>query len=277
MSNQLMAVPSAAAMSTQVDHKAVIAQVKAIQKIMSDVMKDGMHYGVIPGTKQPSLYKAGSEALLSAFHISVEPEIDSRRDGDHISYTVRCIGRHMQSGIVVGMGVGECSTAEEKYCWRAAVCEQEYDDTADTHRRVKWNKGYKGAAPWSVLQVRTNPADLANTCLKMAKKRAQIDLTLTSLSASDIFTQDVEDLPAEYLDDGSEAPAQKPNKYQPQAKAGAPAPEGPCTEGQVKLLKAKLGASGKQESELLAQFQIGTIEEMPKAKVNAALDWLAGK
>ena len=50
-------------------------------------------------------------------------------------------------------------------------------------------------------QVRTNPADIANTVLKMAKKRAQIDLTLTATAASDCFTQDVEDLPEELRDD----------------------------------------------------------------------------
>jgi hypothetical protein len=47
------------------------------------------------------------------------------------------------------------------------------------------------------MQIRTEPADVANTVLKMAKKRAQIDLTLTATAASDIFTQDVEDIPDE--------------------------------------------------------------------------------
>jgi hypothetical protein len=46
-------------------------------------------------------------------------------------------------------------------------------------------------------QVRTVPDDLGNTVLKMAKKRAQIDMTLTALGVSDLFNQDIEDLPAE--------------------------------------------------------------------------------
>jgi hypothetical protein len=38
-----------------------------------------------------------------------------------------------------------------------------------------------------------DPADQYNTVLKMAKKRAHVDATLTATAASDIFTQDVED------------------------------------------------------------------------------------
>ena len=36
-------------------------------------------------------------------------------------------------------------------------------------------------------------ADTYNTVLKMAKKRALVDATLTATAASDIFTQDLED------------------------------------------------------------------------------------
>ncbi|MGA9670643.1 MAG: hypothetical protein WBQ94_15640 [Terracidiphilus sp.] len=47
------------------------------------------------------------------------------------------------------------------------------------------------------MQVRQEPADLANTILKMAKKRSQIDATLTVTGASSMFEQDLEDLPEE--------------------------------------------------------------------------------
>jgi len=212
------------AIASGIDEKAVVEQVRAIQKIMQTVMKEGTHYGVIPGCKQPSLYKAGSETLLSAFKISVEPEIEEIRDGDHITVKVRAIGRHMTSGIVVGVGVGECSTAEEKYSWRTSVCDEEYDATKETQRRLKWFKGYarENKPPYSVKQVRTNPADLANTVLKMAKKRAQVDLSLTCLAASDIFTQDIEDLPAEYVDDFQNRDKPANNKYQPKEAASRP-------------------------------------------------------
>ena len=267
---------------TAADTKSVVEQVKAIQHIMQAVMKDGTHYGVIPGCKQPSLYKPGSEALLSAFKISVEPEVKTIRDGDHISYEVRCIGRHMQSGIVIGIGVGEASTAEDKYAWRGAVCVEEFDGTPDTRKRVKWFKGHQDKPAYSINQVRTNVADIANTVLKMAKKRAQIDLCLTALAASDIFTQDLEDLPEEYRDgmgEGQQKP--KPNRYQAKDRGtgsgGGSGSGDAATEAQVKLIGSKLDQAGKSAQELCEKFGVGAVPELKKGQVNQVLDWIAGK
>lgn len=271
------------------DPKSVVAQVEAVQKIMRAVMKEGVHYGIIPGTDKPCLYKQGSEVLLSAFKIAVEPEVREIRDGNHITYQVRCIGRHIASGLSIGIGVGEASSAEEKYAWRAAVCDEEFNETPEDRRRVKWNKGKYDrqtntyGPAWSVKQVRTNPADIANTVLKMSKKRAQMDLTLTSLAVSDIFSQDLEDLPPEYLDgNGEPAPPRqtKNNRYQERPKAGQPpagAATGTASEAQIKLLKARLSSAGKTESDLLTKFGVTAIESMPKSKINEALDWIAGK
>ena len=174
-------------------------QVNAIQYAIKAVMQKDVHYGVIPGTQKPTLYKPGSEVLLTMFHIAVDPQAEELREGIDIRYRVRAVGRHQASGIVVGVGIGEASTAEDKYAWRRAICPEEWNDTDPTRRRTKYQK-YKGQIE-KVQQVRTNPADIANTVLKMAKKRAQIDLTLTATAASDCFTQDVEDLPEELRDD----------------------------------------------------------------------------
>lgn len=268
-----------------VDHKAVIEQVKSIQKVMAEVMKEGTHFGIIPGCKQPSLYKPGSEALLSAFRIAVEPEVQRIETEDgHTKFVVSCVGRHMQSGIIVGVGVGESSTAEEKYAWRKAVCQEEWDDTPETMRRKKYGVikyPKNGEQPYYIsLQVRTNAADISNTVLKMAKKRAQIDMTLTALAASDMFTQDIEDMPPEYMDgDEQPAPRQQQNRYQPQERTGgtASAPSGSASDSQIRLIRARLNGSGKTEQDLCGQFQLSALEGMPKSKVNQALDWIAGK
>lgn len=165
--------------------------VNLVQEVMRAVMKENTHYGIIPGCKQPSLYKAGSEVLLTTFRIAVSIEVEDLSTPDCIRYRVRTIGTHQQSGIVVGEGIGECSSDEEKYKWRKCWNKEEFEGTPETRRRVKFSKFGKDQ------QVRTEPADVANTVLKMAKKRAQIDLTLTATAASDIFTQDVEDIPEE--------------------------------------------------------------------------------
>lgn len=171
---------------------------RVVQQVMESVMKKDVHYGVIPGCKQPSLYKAGSEVLLSTFHISAEPIVeefisrDTKGRVTEIRYRVKCIGRHTPTDRIVGYGIGECSTGEDKYAWRRAVCIEEFEETDETLRRAKWTK-YEGRAK-KTEQVRVSPADMSNTVLKMAKKRSQIDMTLTTLGCSDIFQQDLEDI-----------------------------------------------------------------------------------
>lgn len=181
-------------------------QVRLIQEVMQSVMKKDTHYGVIPGCKQPSLYKAGSEVLLTTFRIGTRIRIEDASTADCARYRVIVEGFHQSTGMILGEGVGECSSSEEKYKWRKAVCDAEFDATPEGMRRLKYgNKG--GGGYYTVKQVRTEPADQANTVLKMAKKRAQIDFTLTATAASDIFTQDIED-----FDDHAETAAEESKK-----------------------------------------------------------------
>ena len=197
----------------------VKAQVQRIQEIMAAVMKEGHHYGVIPGTPKPTLYKPGSEKLLSTFHIGVDPSGDSVTDlstADEVRYRVAVRGFSQATGALLGVGIGECSSNEEKYKWRKPVCDQEFEETPEDRKRIAWKKGEKG--PYQQKQIRTNPADVANTILKMAKKRAQIDMTLTVTAASDIFDQDLEDLPDGLRETAAE---QKPPIKEPQSKSGA--------------------------------------------------------
>ena len=159
-----------------------------IVEIMRGVMVKDVHYGVIPGTQKPTLLKGGSDMLLSAFHIAAEPVIEDLSTLHEIRYRVRVRGTSMGSGNLVGVGIGECSSGEEKYKWKKCG-DRQFQATPENMRREKWKSGRNGE--WCEKQVRTEPADLANTILKMAKKRAQIDLTLTVLAAGDIFQNDV--------------------------------------------------------------------------------------
>lgn len=176
-------------------------RVNVIQEVMQAVMKKDVHYGVIPGCKKPSLYKPGSEVLLATFQIATSIHVTDLSTEDCIRYQVRVIGTHAPSGVVLGEGIGECSSNEEKYKWRKAY-DDEWNATAENRRRIKFGK-YKDK------QVRVEPADVANTILKMAKKRAQIDMTLTTTGASDCFEQDVEDLPEELIQERQPTPEEK--------------------------------------------------------------------
>jgi hypothetical protein len=193
---------------------AMTDRINAIQTVTQNKMKVDVHYGVIPGTKKPTLYKAGSEMLLTMFQIGTTVDVIDLSTTDRIKYRVVVTGIHTPSGRPIGQGVGECSSGEEKYQWRNAVCDEEFEDTPDGRRRVKWMRGWQNGSLQLMQsrQVRTSPEDLSNTVLKMAKKRAQIDMTLTALGVSDLFNQDIEDLPPELRqgaadDQGPGAPA----------------------------------------------------------------------
>lgn len=193
---QLATVPRTDIAPARLTAVEVRARVNLIQEVMRGVMKVGTHYGKIPGAgDKPTLLKPGAEVILTTFQLAVEPVVEDLSTADCVRYRVHARGIHQNTGALIGVGIGECSSDETKYRWRAAVCPQEFEATPEDRRRKVWKRGNRGT--YTVDQVRTEPSDVANTVLKMAKKRAQVDLCLTATAASDCFTQDIEDLPEE--------------------------------------------------------------------------------
>lgn len=193
----------------------VRAQVNLIQEVMKAVMQKDQHYGVIPGAgNKPTLFKAGAEKLMTTFRLAADPQIEDMSIQDVIKYRITCRLIAQSTGAFVGAGVGEASSEEDKYKWRGIVSEDEWGATPEDRRRIKFKRD--GQAK----QVRTNPADVANTILKMAKKRALVDAVLTVTGASDIFTQDIEDIPAEVLN--ARPPIKQPEMKQGTGEQGGP-------------------------------------------------------
>ena len=98
----------------------VLRQVRLIQEVMGKAMKEGEHYGVIPGTDKPSLLKSGAEKLSLTFRL--RPKFGLERldlAGEHREYVVTC-DLFNQAGGHEGQGIGSCSTMESKYRWRQA-------------------------------------------------------------------------------------------------------------------------------------------------------------
>lgn len=164
----------------------IISHVALVQEVMRAVMKPDVHYGIIPGTDKPTLYKQGAEVLCMAFRVSDAYHVEDLSTPDVVRYRVTCIGTHQSNGIVLGTGMGEASSGEEKYKWRKAW-DDEYNATPANMRREKKGK-------FVTKQVRTEPADLANTILKMANKRAKIAMTINVTACGDMFGQDLEDM-----------------------------------------------------------------------------------
>ena len=191
----------AVAGSEQVAALEVRQQVNQLQYLMSNVLKQGEHYGVIPGTKgKPSLLQPGAEKICLMFKLVPRYRVEKTQlPGGHREVEVTCTLYQRGSDVVEGEGMGSCSTMESKYRYRK-----------------KWVNG----SP--VRDENTDIADTYNTVLKMAKKRALVDAVKSTTAASDIFTQDVEDLP-DWMRGRAAQPAQQAQVEQ----TTAPAPERP--------------------------------------------------
>ena len=189
--------PAGALASTQASGRMALAEIiqhiQLVQEVMHTVMKPDVHYGIIPGTDKPTLYKNGAEVLCMVFRIAQSYEVIDMSTADTVRYRSICTGTHQMSGLTLGSGMGEASSGEAKYKWRKAY-QSEFDATPESLRRTYQGYDKKRKQSFTVMQVRTEPADLANTILKMANKRAMLAMVLNVTAASDCFTQDLEDM-----------------------------------------------------------------------------------
>lgn len=135
-------------------------RVQLLQQFVDEMMTEGVDYGRIKGFNKPTLLKPGAEKLCDIFGFSKQISIINRLENWEIgifSYEVKVTLISKQSGLIEAEGIGTCNNKE---------------------------KGYIDQDPFSIV----------NTLLKMAKKRALIDATLSATRASGIFTQDIESL-----------------------------------------------------------------------------------
>lgn len=212
----------AAVMPAEMSIEELVARTRKVQEAMKAVMHEGEHYGVIPGTgSKPTLLKPGAEKLLNLFMLDPEYDAPPLYEGDHLTIVSRCTLFHIPTGSRVGSGMGMCSTREVKYAYRTSkrACPK---CGAEAINKSKFPpKGRRDAAPGWYCYAKVggcgvefdaddpaitgqtigrvdNPdkADQYNTVLKMANKRSLVAAVLNVTGASDIFTQDLEDLPA---------------------------------------------------------------------------------
>jgi len=191
----------------------LIKQAELIQQAMESVMKDGEHYGKIPGTNKPTLLKPGAEKLCLIFRFKQDYSIirEDRTDG-FIAYTIECRLTHYPTGTLISTGIGSCNSRETKYAYRyvyeptgkALPSEYWKAKSSGNNKEMKRLLGSEGRpykmddGKWVIAvsqKVKNdNPWDLDNTLIKMACKRALVAATLNGTAASDIFTQDLEEL-----------------------------------------------------------------------------------
>ena len=205
-------------------------KIAQFQTLLNKTLVNNRDYGVIPGTgTKPTLLKPGAEKINMLLGVTPEYEfLDRTSDfkSGFFSYEIKCRllrVREVDGNVVkmpVSEGVGSCNSHEKKYRYvfvTKTQVPQDVDPATLSTKKDKW-----GNTKYSIENP--NPADLANTVLKMAKKRAYIDATLQLAALSDIFTQDLEDLRGTA---GFEDDTQAPNAPAPAQATATPPPAAP--------------------------------------------------
>lgn len=163
-----------------------LQKINRLQAVVKKTLKKDHDYGSVGGVTKPTLLKPGAEKILILLGLTSEYEIIEKiEDWDRgvFGYTVKCT---LSKGpIKVTEGLGSCNSLEDKYRYRW-VYEKELPAGIDKDNLKQRNGKYR--------IDNDEPFSQVNTILKMAKKRAQVDATLTVASLSEVFTQDVEDM-----------------------------------------------------------------------------------
>jgi hypothetical protein len=196
-------------------------------------MKEGVDYGKIPGTDKDTLLKPGAEKLVDLFRCTpkfhlVKVEEDFEKGSFNYIFRVRLYQRSVDA--VLAEGYGSANSHEGRYRWReaqrtcpkcgkAAILVSKFEPGFYCYGK-KGGCGAKFGPQDTTITgqqagrvANDDIATLANTILKMAKKRALVDGAIALARCSDMFTQDVEDM---------DAPEERPAPQQSRASAPAP-------------------------------------------------------
>ena len=195
MENEIMIQQnSVASLIDSVDIEAIAGTMKKInnfQTVIQKNLKSEHDYGVIAGAgSKPTLLKPGGEKICMMFGLNPEYDFlektEDYKEG-FFAYNIKCT--LYRNGNPVSQGVGNCNSKESKYAYiNVYELPEGFDESMVFEKKTtKYGKiQYKIPNP--------KIADLVNTILKMAKKRAFIDAVLQVASLSDVFTQDIEDM-----------------------------------------------------------------------------------
>jgi hypothetical protein len=280
-------IEMALALREETEKRNVVAQ------YVTHHLRDGVDYGVIPGTKERTLLKPGAEKLVDLFRCTPQFEIlDKIENWDTglFNYTFRVRISHRESGKVLAEGFGSANSREGRYRWRNAhrkcpACGKE------SIYKSKWPpRDEPDAAPgWychkkaggcgatfaagdqrieSQAEGKVENDDiytLVNTILKMGKKRALVDGAIALARCSDMFGQDLEDL-IPVNEEPPVAPAKKEEPKRADLKAVLAGIANANTEGELKgvaEIASQLSGKDKAEAKKAYSARLAEIKKVP--------------
>ena len=175
-----------------------IEAVNRFQAIVhANLIKD-QDYGVIPGTQKPTLLKPGAEKVAKLLGLADHYVILNQTEDwnkPFFRYLIKCSLVNVLQDTTTSEGLGECNSYESRYRWRW-LSERDLPAGVDKIRLVSQERHSKAGGKWKVYRFENEDIfSQVNTILKMAKKRALVDAVLSAGRLSNIFTQDMEDIP----------------------------------------------------------------------------------
>ncbi|HEX8833491.1 MAG TPA: hypothetical protein VF719_04785 [Abditibacteriaceae bacterium] len=236
-------------------------RVKMLKEFVRDHMVEGEDYGIIPGASpKPTLFKAGAEKLNAIFGLAPIVEITNRVedwDSGFVAYEIKVTLLNKRTTNIEAEGIGSCNSRERRY-------------------------------------KNQDAANIANTILKMSKKRALIDATLSATRASGLFTQDLEDMDREDFSNNarpaaatytspftaarrseSDTPREASAASGFQASNGAPANGNALTEAQRGAILAIANkVFGRNTKDEMAKLIDKPITQLSKGEASALIDRL---
>ena len=176
------------------DIKMSIDNIRKFQAVVKQTLKAEHDFGKIPGAgNKPVLLKPGAEKILMLLGVTSEYiflECEKDYKNNFFAFTIKCI--LSRGGQKITEGIGHCNSMESKFRWRWVT---EKDVPSGLSLDDLTSKTYNGQyGPYKKYRIENDDIhSIVNTIMKMAKKRSQIDATLTVGSLSDVFSQDFED------------------------------------------------------------------------------------
>ena len=217
----------------------LVARTRKILEIKEKVLRENVHYGIIPGCRKPSLWKPGAEILCQGFRLAPEFATTSSQDLNHTIKWEKWDYDHREKVEGLTKGYFEYDTQ----------CTLVHIPTGEV-----WTRAVSGSCNNFEAKYRSlNPYDIKNTLEKMSEKRALVAAVLIGVGASDIFTQDLEDLPelGQEASPTEVASQKEPPKTQAQAAPNAQAdPVSASKTGRLSFFEAQI-KKGIHEKALL--------------------------
>jgi hypothetical protein len=161
---------------------------KMVVSLVGEMMKDGEHYGKLPGTSQKMLFKPGAELLATFFGLEVSVTMTGQKedwDKGIFAYTYKAVALH--GGQRIAECEGTCTNYEKKYrfLWIKA---KPPESKEEQDRMMAMGEARRGDYGWQERIENPNPFDLINTVKKMAQVRAYKGAVILATNSSAFFS-----------------------------------------------------------------------------------------